>query len=69
MEFAVIGASRITGHPSTLRPSSTIILIVFFVLAVATSQSIAHTFRPTADTGFPFGAGTREPKFLYMSKS
>jgi protein involved in polysaccharide export with SLBB domain len=49
MEFAVIGASRVTGHPSTLRPSSTIILIFFFVLAVATSQSAAQTVQPTAE--------------------
>ncbi len=49
MEFAVIGKSRITGHPSTLGPSSTIILIFCFVLAVATSQSIAQTRRPTAE--------------------
>ena len=49
MEFAVIGESRITGHPSTLRPSSTIILIFFLVLAVAISQSIAQTVQPTAE--------------------
>jgi hypothetical protein len=49
MEFAVIGKSRITGHPSTLRQSSTIILIFFFVLAVATSQSAAQTVQPTAE--------------------
>jgi hypothetical protein len=49
MEFAVIGASRIKGQPSTLRPSSSIILIFCFVLAVATSQFIAQTFRPTAE--------------------
>ncbi len=49
MEFAVIGASRIMGHPSTLRPSSTLILIFCFVLAVATSQSAAQTVRLTAE--------------------
>lgn len=45
----MIGESRITGHPSTLRQSSTIILIFFFALAVATSQSIAQTVQPTAE--------------------
>ncbi len=49
MEFAVIGASRITGHQRALRPSSTIILIFCFVLAVATSQSAAQTVQPTAE--------------------
>ena len=49
MEFAVIGESRITGHPRTLRPSSTILIIFFFVLAVATSQSAAQTVQPTAE--------------------
>ncbi len=49
MEFAVIGASRIKGQPSTLRPSSTIILTFFLVLAVATSQSVAQTVRLTAE--------------------
>ncbi len=49
MEFAVIGESRTTGHPSALRPSITIILIFCFVLTVATSQSAAQSVQPTAE--------------------
>ncbi len=49
MEFAVSRASAIRGLARTLRPSSTLIVILCSVLTFATSQSVAQTVQLTAE--------------------